>query len=281
MARRLFRAPGLIVLAAIMVIVLLLPTAAYAGTITLCPSRFNGPVEVDGQNAPPGTTVTAWIEGTSVGPWTVSVFSNYGGTWYVVDVPADDPDTLATEGGVNGDTVHFAVTVGGTTMPALSGTWQIGSYTYHPLRVVTPPVDITTTSLPEGKVGDAYLFTLEADGGKTPYTWTAPGLPAGLSVAADGTITGTPTEFGDFTVEVTVTDSFSPANSDSATLSLYIWLPGDANGDGVVSIGDATWVEMMILSLVPATPGADANLDGVINGADVTWIELIIQGLVP
>jgi len=56
-------------------------------------------------------------------------------------------------------------------------------------------------------------------------------------------------------------------------------IPGDANCDGVVDIGDVTKVERIILGIDDPTPGADANQDGVINMLDVTKIERIILGL--
>jgi alpha-tubulin suppressor-like RCC1 family protein/Tol biopolymer transport system component len=57
--------------------------------------------------------------------------------------------------------------------------------------------------------------------------------------------------------------------------------PGDANGDGLVTMGDVTKVERIILGLDPPTAGADANGDGVITMGDVTKIERIILGLDP
>ena len=54
--------------------------------------------------------------------------------------------------------------------------------------------------------------------------------------------------------------------------------PGDANGDGVIDMGDVTKVERIILGIDPPTPGADANQDGDTNMGDVTKIELMILG---
>jgi hypothetical protein len=62
-------------------------------------------------------------------------------------------------------------------------------------------------------------------------------------------------------------------------LRIITSMPGDANGDGVINIGDVTKVQRIILGLDPPTIGADANLDGVIDMGDVTKIMLIILGL--
>src|SRR5580704_2627574 len=53
---------------------------------------------------------------------------------------------------------------------------------------------VTTSSLPNGQLGVAYSATLAATGGTTPYTWsTTSTLPAGLTLASTGVISGTPT----------------------------------------------------------------------------------------
>ena len=82
---------------------------------------------------------------------------------------------------------------------------------------------ITTTSLPNATVNTAYTATLQATGGTSPYTWSATGLPDGLILAADGTITGTPTATGSFTLVVTATDAVP--NSVTANVSLTVAAP--------------------------------------------------------
>ena len=49
--------------------------------------------------------------------------------------------------------------------------------------------------------------------------------------------------------------------------------PGDADGDGLVTMGDVVYVERVIVGLSPPTPGCDANQDGNINMGDVITIE--------
>jgi hypothetical protein len=83
------------------------------------------------------------------------------------------------------------------------------------------PLAVTTTTLPNATVGTPYSATLAATGGTPPYTWSDPGLPAGLTLnASTGAITGTPTTAGTSTFTVTVTDSVG--GTATASLSLTV-----------------------------------------------------------
>ena len=80
---------------------------------------------------------------------------------------------------------------------------------------------ITTSSLPNGRVGEAYSQTLTADG-TTPITWSIENgdLPTELSLNKDtGEISGTPTAEGTASFTVKVENS---AGSDTKELSITI-----------------------------------------------------------
>ena len=72
-----------------------------------------------------------------------------------------------------------------------------------------PAPTISATPLPGGSVGVAYSGTVSATGGTPPYTWvvSAGTLPAGLTLASNGAITGTPTTAGAGTFTARVTDA--------------------------------------------------------------------------
>jgi len=70
-----------------------------------------------------------------------------------------------------------------------------------------PPPTITSGTTFTGSGGQAFEATLTASGGTPPYTWSATGLPATLTLdPVKGTITGTPA-VGTYPVTITVTDS--------------------------------------------------------------------------
>ena len=56
----------------------------------------------------------------------------------------------------------------------------------------TGPVTVANPGSQRGVVGTAVRLQLAASGGTAPYTYTATGLPSGLSMSAGGLISGTP-----------------------------------------------------------------------------------------
>jgi hypothetical protein len=94
------------------------------------------------------------------------------------------------------------------------------------------PTIRTASPLPGATVRHAYSKKLAAAGGVTPYTWSvrSGGLPAGLSLSAGGTISGTPTAVGTahFTVKLTDTNgvtaskAFALAVHTRANLKIYL-----------------------------------------------------------
>lgn len=93
------------------------------------------------------------------------------------------------------------------------------------------PVIVTTCPLDSGFVDAAYEVELEVTGGIPPYTWTIESgtLPAGVTLnASTGVLSGTPTEFGVFTITIRVTDDvghFDEVEDCTATI-----LPVEACG---------------------------------------------------
>ncbi len=86
------------------------------------------------------------------------------------------------------------------------------------------PVDVTTSTLANGRVGDPYSVTLAASGGLAPYSWSIVGsLPTGLSLdPASGEISGTPDLAESASFTVTATDVQAAPDADSQALTLTI-----------------------------------------------------------
>jgi len=83
---------------------------------------------------------------------------------------------------------------------------------------------ITTASLPAATSGAAYSDTLQASGGKSPYKWSISSgmLPSGLTLLSSGSISGTTTQTGQFSVSVQATDASSPQQLATKSLTLTV-----------------------------------------------------------
>jgi len=141
---------------------------------------------------------------------------------------------------------------------------------------------ISTSSLPDGVVGNSYSATLTADGGTTPYTWTLNSgeLPPGLGLGGGGLISGTPTAAGlyHFIVRVDGVGDFdtqefsiyidSDSNPDTLTITttslpsgvLYHWYGAALEATGGV------WPRTWSLAGGALLPGLGLDSDGVISG---------------
>ena len=104
----------------------------------------------------------------------------------------------------------------GTTIATIAR----GSNSYHSLALVSN-LAIATTTLAPAQVGTPYQAALLGAGGTSPRTWSATGVPAGLTFDVAGpTISGTPTAAGTFSLTATVTDVHG--SSVARTFSLTI-----------------------------------------------------------
>lgn len=76
---------------------------------------------------------------------------------------------------------------------------------------ICPVITLTPTPLPNAVIGVAYSQTLTAAGGTAPYVFAvvAGALPAGLSLAPGGVLSGTPTAAGSSSVTIRALDNNS------------------------------------------------------------------------
>ncbi|MGK5013095.1 putative Ig domain-containing protein [Janthinobacterium sp. MDB2-8] len=190
-------------------------TGAYNFTITATDSS-GSPGPYTGSRAFSGTvTLGAPVAGA------VSATVPYGST--------NNPITLNLSGGaavsvaVASGALHGTATAVGTTISytptaAYSGS---DSFTYTVMNgtatsaaatvtiTVSPPtISVAPSVLPAISTGTAYSQTISASGGVAPYSFSVSGsLPAGLTLAANGVLSGTPTTTGAYNFTITATDS--------------------------------------------------------------------------
>ena len=177
-----------------------------------------------------------------------------------------------------GGTFNFTVRVTDSVSPA-----QAASRTYSILIL-----QITTTALSDGLVGQAYNQTLAAVGEVPPLAWTlASGsgpTPQGTMLNPDGSIAGIPTMAGTFNFTAQATDSDMPARTHTRALSITIapaplvittlTLPngveGTAYNQGVSATGGLAPVTFAVTAgALP--PGLMLNLaTGAITGSPIT-----------
>jgi len=91
-------------------------------------------------------------------------------------------------------------------------------------EVKTSGVYILTKNLPDGYNAKEYAYTLQAEGGSLPYTWTiqAGSLPGGLNLDSNGDISGNPPVVGVDTDYVFTAQVSGGVLTDSQDLSIRI-----------------------------------------------------------
>jgi hypothetical protein len=130
--------------------------------------------------------------------------------------------SLNTAGAISGNPTasgSFSFTVKATDTNGASGASMLS-------LAVAPIVSIALPTLPAGTLNQAYgPITAAATGGSGIYTWTATGLPSGISIApATGSIGGNPSVSGSFSGTITATDA---TTHQTATQAFSIMVTGD------------------------------------------------------
>ena len=170
-------------------------------------------------------------------------------TWSITGAPAGL--TMSPNGLLSG-----TPTADGTFTPTVTVTDPAKDVTtMQYLLIVTPaPLLITTQSLAGGAAGTAYTATLTATGGDAPYTWTATGLPSTLTLSPAGTLSGTPTSSGTYSVVFTVTDS----KKVTASVTLGLTIQGNPVTITTKSLPSGT-LSVAYSAALAASGGAGSN----------------------
>ncbi len=133
---------------------------------------------------------------------------------------------------------------------------------------------ITTASAPAGTVGVSYSLSFAASGGIPPYTWSiTSGSVPGLSLSTTGTLSGTPTTVGSYSLTVRVTDSVQATASRAYTVTVAtppaIGTTSLPNGTANVAYSPVTFT---------ATGGASPYSWSITSGALPTGLTLSSSG---
>ncbi|PHV46741.1 hypothetical protein CSQ91_28270, partial [Janthinobacterium sp. BJB301] len=202
------------------------PTAGYGGSDSFTYTATNG----SGTSAPATVTITVGAPSITVAPATVpgaaigaaysqSISAANGLAPYTYSISAGAlPSGLSlSSGGVLSGTPTAAGTFNFTVRAEDSSTGS-GPYSgarAYSLTVAAPTISIAPASLPAMTTGVAFSQGITATGGTAAYNYavTAGSLPTGLTLAADGTLSGTPTTIGAYNFTVTATDSSTGASA--------------------------------------------------------------------
>src|SRR5688572_9308509 len=161
-------------------------------------------------------TTTSLPEGQVNQPYSASLSGSGGAPPYTWSVSPALPAHLSLDtstGAITGTPTTAATTTHTFTLRDTSAPSQTVQQTLS-ITISPPPavLTITTTSLPNGTVAQAYNRPVQASGGTPPLTWNivagAGILPPGLTLnSTTGVISGTPTTAGTSSFTVRVADA--------------------------------------------------------------------------
>jgi hypothetical protein len=163
------------------------------------------------------------------------------------------------------------VMLNGTEWLAGGGSGGTGSVT------VTNPGSQSTTT------GSPVSLQLSASGGTSPYTWTATGLPTGLSISSSGLISGTASAAGSYSVTATAKDASGATGSAS-----FSWTVGGSGGCSGQKLGNpgfetgtaAPWTASTnVIANSTKEPAHSGSWDAWLDGYGVTTTNTLSQSV--
>lgn len=227
------------------------------------PARFYGAATLNGTTTPTDVTVTASVNGV---PYAQSIsFVEASDSVYFVDVPADDPETVAVEGAVEGDTVTFEIDGYAATQSAI---WSSGALLLADLDAIPPPLAPTAANQNVTTDEDApHAITLVAtDPNADSLAYTIVTTPTHGTLSGNlPTLTYTPNPNYNGPDSFTFQANDGQFDSNAATVAITVNPVPDP--PRIAPIGDITVDENQILVVpVSATDPDGDSVDLGVNG---------------
>lgn len=229
------------------------------GVITLSPASVNLSV---------GQSADVWASGGS-GAYYIATNSNPG----VAQAAVSGTRVTITAQGVGYTTVRVCSSSGyGQQYCGDVSVWVQGGWWQQ--------IQFLTTTLPQATQGQYYTANLQVSGGQAPYVFTVVSgqLPSGLSLSTNGTVTGTPTVSGSYTVQVRAQDAYGA----SATQSLLLTIGGGWWGAGLngqlVNEGGTIYIVYRGSKTGFTTADAFLGLGYTFGNVDQTYTGLPVSG---
>ena len=217
----------------------------------------------------PAVASKSWTQNRAVGSFSVAATGGVAPLAHTVGgLPAGV--TASSSGSVSGTPTGTGSGTATVSVTDAIGNTRNGSFTW---RVAAEPVDRTpsfaTVSVPAKNWTQHQTITTftvpAATSGDGTLTYSATGLPAGVTMSADRSVSGTPTASGSGTAIVTATDS----DGDTDSVSFNWTVSTDLKPSfATVTLTKRNWTEGQAVSgfTLPAASGGDGTLNYAAGG---------------
>ncbi len=169
--------------------------------------------------------------------------------------------------GTSGATRTRTVTTSGVYSVSVSDANGCVSATNTTVTSTTAMVTVTNPTVNMVNINQTFSQMFTASGGATPHSFslTTGTLPTGLSLAASGVLSGTPTQTGQFTITVRATD----ANGCVGTGAAYVLTVNTPPALGALSASPSTVCEGSLVTFTAAiSNGANGYSFTLTNGTN-------------